>query len=94
MDRITLTGRLTPAQSFELAARLDELTATLRPSVTVDLSNVDDLHPSIMSVLVRSRRQAHRQGGDVVLIPPVAPTAHRTLDQVGLYMVGLSGVRA
>lgn len=94
MDRITLTGRLTPAQSFELAARLDDLTATLRPSVTVDLSDVDDLHPSIMSVLVRSRRQARRQGGDVVLITPVAPTAHRTLDHVGLGMVVLAGVPA
>ncbi len=94
MDRITLSGQLTPAQSFELAAQLDELTATLRPSVTVDLSDVDDLHPSIVSVLVRSRRQARRQGGDVLLIAPAARTAHRTLDHVGLDMVGLAGVPA
>jgi anti-anti-sigma factor len=94
MDRITLSGQLTPAHSFELAARLDELTTALRPRVTVDLSDVDDLHPSIVSVLVRSRRQARRQGGNVTLIAPISRMAHRTLEHVGLDMVGLAGVPA
>jgi len=94
MDRITLSGQLTPTHSFELAAQLDELTSALRPSVTVDLSDVDDLHPAIVSVLVRSRRQARRQGGDVLLILPAAPMAHRTLDHVGLGMADLARVPA
>lgn len=92
MDRITLSGQLTPTHSFELATQLDELTAALRPSVTVDLSDVDDLHPSIVSVLVRSRRQARRQGGDVLLTAPTTRLAHRTLDHVGLDMVDLDTV--
>jgi anti-anti-sigma regulatory factor len=94
MERITLSGQLTPTHSFELAAQLDELTATLRPAVTVDLSEVDELHPSIVSVLVRSRRQARRQGGNVLLIAPATRMAHRTLDHVGLDMVNLARVPA
>ncbi len=66
MERITLTGHLGPSQSFELDTQLRRLTAVVRPSVTVDLSDVHALHPSVVSVLVRCRRQARRQGGDVV----------------------------
>lgn len=92
MERITLTGHLGPSQSFELDTQLRRLTAVVRPSVTVDLSDVHALHPSVVSVLVRCRRQARRQGGDVVLIAPAASAANRTLEHIGLDMVRLAGL--
>ncbi len=83
-DRIMLTGKLDPAESFELRDTLEPLTSRLRPSVVVDLADVTDLHPSVVSVLVRHRRQANRQGGDLHLIRPVAAEACTTLDHIGL----------
>jgi anti-anti-sigma regulatory factor len=88
MDRITLCGVADPRASFELRDALEPLTCTLRPHVVVDLSDVDDLHPAVVSVLLRHRRQARRQGGDVHLIRPTAAAARRTLDHVGLVDVG------
>lgn len=91
MDQITLSGRLAPAGSFELDDQLGTLTRTLRPQVTVDLTDVDELHPSIVSVLVRHQRQARRQGGDVRVMAPVATDALRTLDQIGLGLISRVG---
>jgi ABC-type transporter Mla MlaB component len=91
MDQITLSGRLGPASSFELDDQLGVLTSSLRPHVTVDLTDVDELHPSIVSVLIRHQRQARRQGGDVRVMAPVAPDALRTLDQIGLGLIGRLG---
>jgi anti-anti-sigma regulatory factor len=84
MDRIDLSGVVEPSDSFTLHRRLEAITSTLRPSVTIDLSSVEELHPSIVSVLIRHRRQARRQGGDVTLIRPRHAAACRTLDHVGL----------
>ena len=84
MDRVVLTGVVDPAGSFSLSKRLQPLTTALRPSVTVDLSEVEELHPSVVSVIIRHRRQARRQGGDVVIVRPTHPAASRTLDHVGL----------
>ena len=84
MNWITLTGAVDPAGSFTLRDELEPLTSGLRPSVTVDLSAVEDLHPSVVSVLIRHRRQARRQGGNLHLVRPIDPAACRTLDHVGL----------
>ena len=84
MENINLFGAAEPSDSFRLHQRLEAITSTLRPSVTVDLSSVEELHPSIVSVLIRHRRQARRQGGDITLIRPRHAEACRTLDHVGL----------
>ena len=84
MERIELSGAAEPTDSFTLNRRLEIITSELRPSVTVDLSAVEELHPSIVSVLIRHRRQAQRLGGDVTLIRPDHAAACRTLDHVGL----------
>ncbi|MFT6290000.1 MAG: ABC-type transporter Mla MlaB component [Ilumatobacter sp.] len=84
MDSVVLTGAADPAHSFTLNSTLQPLTSALRPAVEVDLSQVIELHPSIVSVLIRHQRQARRQGGDVTLIRPILRDAARTLDHVGL----------
>lgn len=84
MDCIALTGAVDPSDSFALCEELEPLTSRIRPSVTVDLTTVDDLHPSVVSVLIRHRRQARRQGGDLHVLRPAEPAARRTLDRVGL----------
>lgn len=84
MDRIVIAGAADPAGSFNLSTQLQTLTSELRPAVTVDLSSVTELHPSIVSVLIRHRRQARRLGGDVVVVRPTHGPACRTLDHVGL----------
>ena len=84
MNSVVLTGAANPAHSFELNATLQPLTSALRPAVEVDLSQVIELHPSIVSVLIRHQRQARRQGGDVTLIRPILSGVARTLDHVGL----------
>ena len=84
MDCIDLFGVVEPVDSFDLDGRLQQLTSALRPSVTIDLTDVEELHPSIVSVLIRHRRQARRQGGDVTVIRPRSVPACRTLDHVGL----------
>ncbi len=88
MERITLTGSADPAMSFPLDAQLAPLTICLRPAVTVDLLDVDELHPSIVSVLIRHQRQARRLGGDVHVIAPQNVEAARTLSHVGLIGAG------
>lgn len=84
MERIVLSGVADPKHSFGLHQQLEPITSALRPAVTVDLSLVEELHPSIVSVLIRHRRQARRQGGDVTLVRPASPSACLTLDHVGL----------
>ncbi len=84
MDRIGLSGAAGPTGSFELDGLLQPLTSKLRPAVTVDLSLVSELHPSVVSVIIRHQRQARRQGGDLVLVRPKDPEAARMLDHVGL----------
>ncbi len=84
MERIVLTGSPDAAGSFDLARRLEPLTTELRPSIIVDLSAVCDVHPSVVSVLIRHRRQARRLGGDIRVIEPTAPDARRTLGHIGL----------
>ena len=84
MDSVVLISAANPADSFELNATLQPLTSVLRPAVEVDLSQVVELHASIVSVLIRHQRQARRQGGDVTLIRPSRSDAARTLDHIGL----------
>ncbi len=85
---ITLAGVAEPIHSYELRDRLVPLTTTIRPHVVVDLSDVVELHPSVLSVLIRQRRQAHRQGGSLHLVAPTARDARQALDRVGLLNPG------
>ncbi|MFK8022840.1 MAG: STAS domain-containing protein [Ilumatobacter sp.] len=84
MDEVKLTGSPDAAASFDLARVLDSLTTSIRPAVTVNLSDVEDLHPSVVSVLIRHRRQARRLGGDLRVVLPSCAAAQRTLDHIGL----------
>lgn len=84
MDRLAIAGIAEPLDSFALHRQLEPVTSGLRPSLVIDLSRVVELHPSIVSVLLRHRRQAQRQGGDLTLIAPEHAAARRTLDHVGL----------
>ncbi|MFT5025426.1 MAG: hypothetical protein ACI9CV_000173, partial [Ilumatobacter sp.] len=49
MDSVVLLGAADLVRSFELNATLQPLTSVLRPAVEVDLSQVIELHPSIVS---------------------------------------------
>lgn len=84
MDRIELPGELTAVDSFAISARLGQLTSMMRPAVTVDLSDTTEVHPSVVSILIRHRRQARRQGGDLRVIRPGAGEARHTIEQIGL----------
>ena len=88
MNRITMTGTVEPIDSYELRRRLAPLTTTIRPNIVVDLADVVELHPSALSVLIRERRQAQRQGGSLHLVAPTAPDAKRAVDRVGLLRAG------
>jgi len=88
MNRITMTGTVEPIDSYELRSRLAPLTTTIRPHIVVDLSDVVELHPSALSVLIRQRRQANRQGGSLHLVAPTAAGAKRAVDRVGLLRAG------
>lgn len=84
MHQIVLKGSVGPQDSFSLHQRLEPLTSALRPAVTVDLSAVEGLHPSVASVLIRQHRQARRQGGAVDVIAPASPGAAEVLSHIGL----------
>ena len=64
LDVVPCSGDVGPVHSFELDRRLDELTTEVRPFVIVDLSEATHVHPAVVSVVIRHRRQARRQGGD------------------------------
>ena len=84
MDTITLSGAADPVTSFDLEAHLTPLTNAIRSTITVDLRGVDSLHPSVVSVLIRHRRQARRLAGELNVLWPSDPGAARTLEHVGL----------
>ena len=84
MYQIVLSGSVGPEDSFSLHQRLEPITAALRPAVTVDLSAVEDVHPSVASVLIRQDRQARRQGGTDQVIAPASPGAAEVLSHIGL----------
>ncbi len=87
MARIDLIGSLGPELSFRLDRQLDPLTERVRPHVTVDLRHVTDLHPSVVSVLIRHQRRAARLGGDVIVLAPGTGDARHVIDQIGLCRV-------
>jgi len=90
MDVVAHAGDLGPVSSFGLDRELSSLTTAVRPRVIVDLTEATQVHPAVVSVLIRHQRQAHRQGGELRLVPPTDPGARHTLDQVGI--VGLTAV--
>lgn len=84
MDVLALTGELGPANAREVSEALARITTQLRPTITVDCSEVTELHPAVASVIIRHRRQAQRQGGDLYVVGPADRAAAHVLDQVGI----------
>lgn len=88
MSTIELTGSLGPACSFRLDQELSWITSDLRPTTIVDLSAAGEIHPSVVSVLVRHQRQARRQGGELIVIEPIDPAGLHVFRQIGLCRTG------
>lgn len=84
MSRVQLSGQVGPERSFWLDEWLTPVTEQVRPLATVDLRTVTDLHPSIISVLIRHQRRAERLGGRLTVIAPSDAMARRPLDHIGL----------
>lgn len=84
MATLMLQGAVGPDRSFSLDDRLAPLTTQIRPQVTVDLAKVTELHPAVVSVLIRHQQRAARLGGDLGVIPPSNESARHTIDQIGL----------
>lgn len=84
MATLTLQGAVGPDRSFCLDDRLAPLTMQVRPQVTVDLAGVTELHPAVVSVLIRHQQRAARLGGDLGVIAPADESARHTFDQIGL----------
>ncbi|MEM9520333.1 MAG: STAS domain-containing protein [Actinomycetota bacterium] len=84
MTIITRTGALGPGDALDLRHELDEATRQPDASVTLDLREVESLHPAVVAAVVRAARQARKAAGVFELRRPTSPNASRTLGLVAI----------
>lgn len=82
--RLVRSGRLTPSDALELDHLLEPLSMAVRPRLVVDLSDAEEIHPAVVSVLRRHQRRARRQGGELHVVAPLVDEARHGFELVGL----------
>lgn len=80
---LALTGELSLADASALERRLDEVLATNASTIVVDLSGVEFIDSTGLSVLVRAQQQATERGMELGVANP-NPQAARLLSLTGL----------
>jgi anti-anti-sigma factor len=74
---VILVGRLDAVEAPAVRAELDRVLRTGCTALVVDLVAVTFIDSAGLAALVRARRDARQQGGDIVLISPSARDALR-----------------
>lgn len=80
---VALRGQLSLADTPDVASHLTAAVAACGPSVIVDLTGLDGIGYSGLSVLLRVRKWTRRSGGDLLLAAPQQPV-RQILEATGL----------
>jgi anti-sigma B factor antagonist len=76
---VAITGRLDASQAARLRAENERLLAAGENRFVVDLTTTSFMDSAGMSTLVSLLKRARQANGDVILVKPVDPAAHRIL---------------
>ena len=91
METITLTGDVDALAAMDLKVRLLEVTDAVRPSVRVDLSDVDRIHLAAVSALIAAARHAERRRGQLHVVLPTRRAARREFELADWFGVARAG---
>lgn len=84
MNEISLRGDIGPDYLDTLGSQLDAVLRDQRPLIEIDLTEVTDMHLSIVNTLVKARRRAQDLLGDISVVVGSDSTVQHLMAQVGI----------
>ena len=81
---VHMASHIGPAEALDLKAQLDELNQLTRPSIRVDLTQVESIHLGAVNALVWAAGTNARGGGQLTIVAPERPDVRAALSTAGL----------